>query len=802
MKTQIGFSPFINRLLFITIVWQLTTLFPYALFSTNTCLASALDLLAIEKRAVQLAKELGRAKPKKIDTTLLRQPGASTPMKIKALGPVDPPIRAVLFLQDRPSKEMIHRLQSLGVEIESWHGKWVQVRASGSLLTKIAHWDEINYVRAPLLAKAQEVVSEAVEATGASVLHSAGLSGKGVRIGIIDLGFYNYDLLLGTELPDTVAMKNFRHDTCGFSFCPSQSHGTAVAELIHDIAPDAELYLVSISTTYELLDAINWLEMQDVDIVSCSLGYWLCGPIDGSGWCSVRFGNMRKRGILPVVAAGNSATSHWYGINRDENADSLVEIDNENQSLSFSAYSYGEATVSINWDDWGANPEEAASDQDIDLLVLSPYPYSTEIETVAQGINPQTGEPGHMPIESVSFETEPGRTYYIFLVNTKTTHQVTVHLFLDGDHSYDLVPYEASESVLQPSDSPFVLSVGAANLSGQVLDFSSRGPTWDGRVKPDLTGFSGLETASIPDFSGTSAAAPTVAGVCALLKEAHPEWGPDQVEAALEALANDIFTKGQDEASGIGVVDVTKAIDISDSMQKGFWWNPDRDGTGISIERNGSTDFLTIYSYTELGNTSDPGWVTASSTAFSGMTGPTDLLTWKGWPLGSAPSDFSSQKVAKISLLYLNGDQGILQIKNPYTNQIQRQQIERFYFAGDSIDFQGITGWWWDESQPGNGIFMELQSKVLFCAWYHFREDGMPRWWSFSGDIASLTQGELTADIIEWHGGPCLICPQQEPYPSVVGTATLTFRDGVPVTLTWQATDSTSGTYHLSRFPF
>ncbi len=802
MKFQSGFSTLCSSHNYVLVIWLLSMLFFHASFSSETCLASGPGLLAIEKCAVQMAGELVRAKPTKIDTALLKQPGTLKPLKMEALGTVDPPIRAVLFLQDKPSKRIVNHLKSLGFKIESCQGKRMQVRASGSLLSRVANWQEINYVRAPLIAKAQEMISHAVEATGAEVLHSAGLSGKGVKIGIIDLGFYGYDLLLGTELPEKVTRKNFRHDLCGFSFCTSQSHGTAVAELVHDLAPDAKLYLVSISTTGELIDAINWLEKHNVNIVSCSLGYWLCGPIDGRGWCSARFGNMRTKGILPVVAAGNSAKSHWFGFNRDENEDSLVEIDHENQSLSFSAYSYGEATVSINWDDWGPNPEEARSDQDIDLLVLSPIPYSSEIETVAEGINPQTGKPGHMPVESVTFQTEPGRTYYIFLVNTKTSRQVTVHLFLDGDHSYDLMPYKASESVLQPADSPLVLTVGAANLSGQVLDFSSRGPTWDGRVKPDLVGFSGLETVSVPDFSGTSAAAPTVAGVAAILKEAHPDWGPDQLEAALELLARDIFTKGQDEASGIGLVDVTEAIDISDSMQKGFWWNPERDGTGIGIERKGSNDFLAIYTYSGKGTTSDPIWLTASSRAHSGMTGPTDLLTWRGWPLGSTPYDFSSQKVARVSIVYLNGDKGISQIKNTSTNQIQRQEIERFHFAKGPDSYQDITGWWWDESQPGNGIFIELQSELLFCAWYHFKEDGLPRWWSFSGKPSSLTRGALTADLLEWHDGACLTCPQRDPHASVVGTATLTFSGGVPVTLTWQAIDGTSGTYNLSRFPF
>ena len=770
-------------------------------FYIRKALASNPLPFEVEQRAAQIAKTFSKTKYAKMGSFFLRLKNGRKNGMPKGLGLDIEKIRAVLYLKRPLSKKLKARLQSLGFDMESFGNKSIQVSANRVLLEKISHWKEIGYIRQPIIAKGQEVMSAAVSATGANFLQSQGLSGKGVRIGIIDLGFYGYDLLLGSELPDTVKRKNFRHDFCGFSFCPSQSHGTAVAELIHDLAPDAELYLVSISTTAELLDAINWLEKKHVAIVNCSLGYEFCGPIDGRGWCSVRFGRMRDKGILPIVAAGNSAKNHWFGPNRDENEDSLVEIDDQNQSLSFSSYSYGEATVSLNWDDWGTNPEEAKSSQDIDLLVLSPIPNSNVIENIAEGTDPQSGRTGHMPIESVTFQTEPGRTYYIFIVNTKTSRQVTVHLFLDSDYSYELTPYKAAESLLQPADSPLVMAVGAANLSGQVLDFSSRGPTWDGRVKPDIAGFSGLETFSIPDFSGTSAAAPTVAGVAALLKEAHPDWGPDQLEVALELLARDVFVYGQDTASGNGLIDVSKALNISNSMEKGFWWNPERDGTGISIERGNNSDFLAIYTYRN-NPSSDPTWFTASSMEYSGMTGPADLLTLTGWPLGSAPSDFFSHEVAKVSVLYLNGDKGLLQIKNPSKNLVQRQKIEKFYFANGPISYPDITGWWWDESQPGNGIFIEVQSGILFCAWYHFKEDGLPRWWSFSGELASLAQGTLTADILEWHGGPCLTCSQQEPHPSVVGTATLSFQEGIPETLIWQATDGTHGEYHLSRFPF
>ena len=64
----------------------------------------------------------------------------------------------------------------------------------------------------------------------------------------------------------------------------------------------------------------------------------------------------------------------------------------------------------------------------------------------------------------------------------------------------------------------------------------------------------------MPDFTGTSAAAPFVAGTAALVLGRHPGWSPTQVKAALRRTARDLGPTGWDIGFGAGLVDPVAAV--------------------------------------------------------------------------------------------------------------------------------------------------------------------------------------------------------------------------------------------------
>lgn len=130
-----------------------------------------------------------------------------------------------------------------------------------------------------------------------------------------------------------------------------------------------------------------------------------------------------------------------------------------------------------------------------------------------------------------------------------------------------------------PGDGAGVVAVGAVHPVNSVLaSFSSRGPTADGRIKPDVVApgqqivtvsgrgaGSPAEPFSLQEYrrlSGTSFSASIVSGACALLLQLHPEWTPGEVADALRSTATDLGPAGPDTLFGWGLIDVAKASGV------------------------------------------------------------------------------------------------------------------------------------------------------------------------------------------------------------------------------------------------
>ena len=144
--------------------------------------------------------------------------------------------------------------------------------------------------------------------------------------------------------------------------------------------------------------------------------------------------------------------------------------------------------------------------------------------------------------------------------------------------------------IIAPADGFDVIACGAVDSLGRIAFFSSPGPTYDGRIKPEVCALgvrnwfatnSADGSSTYKRGSGTSFATPLVAGVAALLLEIHRDRTPAQVRAALLGTAS--RSQNPDNDFGWGIVDAALAADLGLPSVAFEGYSVDDDGSGKSL---------------------------------------------------------------------------------------------------------------------------------------------------------------------------------------------------------------------------
>ncbi len=450
-----------------------------------------------------------------------------------------------------------------GGEVTGALGDVLQVWLPPAELAAVADSSGVAYLGAPDTAQPAETdaITEGVARSQATAWHAAGRRGQGVRIAIIDGGFQGYTARLGSELPATVVVKNFVDGQPDAEVDATTPHGTACAEIVHDMAPSAQLYLLKISTDVDLDQAVSYAISQGVDVISTSLTFLNVTPGDGTGRFAAMVERARAAGILWATAAGNYRETHWAGNWSDGDNDNLHEYAPGVEVNVFgpgngSAYQIPAGIVlspALRWDDW------TEVRQDFRLLLLR---YNgTTFEVVASANNPQTGLPGQRPTERLNHVTTGSPAIYgIAIQRISGARPVNFHLTTPNRELDRRVP---ARSLGDLADVAAALTVGAVGVNPPypAESYSSEGPTngpggapEGGQLKPDIAAFAGVSTASYGTrgFSGTSAATPHVAGAAALVSNRYPTFGPEELRFHLEEMAVDQGPACADTRYGYG----------------------------------------------------------------------------------------------------------------------------------------------------------------------------------------------------------------------------------------------------------
>ncbi|MEU0884377.1 ricin-type beta-trefoil lectin domain protein [Lentzea sp. NPDC005914] len=425
----------------------------------------------------------------------------------------------------------------LGGEVTVQHDDRAQIAVPENRVADLVKNKSVVDVRRPQRAVPM-ALSEGFDVSGARQWVTAGKTGQNVKVGVIDVGFSSLDEAKGEgDVPADVQVNN--------SGCrdatKNEEHGTAVAEVVHDMAPGAKLFLACVDGPLDFGPATDWLRQQGVQVITAAIGFLTSGRGDGTGEPGspadvVR--QARQAGVLWSVAAGNLGLNHFSGNATDANGDGFVEFSGTGQNNGFTLGSGRTTTVGLRWDAW---PKTA---EDLDLYVMKGSQAPTgpsDPQIIASSLNNQRDVVGGArPTEEVTFKNPTGSTqpYWIYVKNNTAKFTTRFDLFAAVPDENPLQFNTPAGSVTEPATSPYVIAVGGTNPgSGVVPSYSGRGPTIDGRTKPDITGFDKVTTTTYgqENFGGTSAAAAHVAGAAALFKGAFPALDASQIQTELQA---------------------------------------------------------------------------------------------------------------------------------------------------------------------------------------------------------------------------------------------------------------------------
>jgi subtilisin family serine protease len=458
---------------------------------------------------------------------------------------VDGLARVVVVAKEEDDQPAIaHQIEALGGRVEMAYGPWSQALLPVEALPNIADAPGVRFVRRPWRPLAL-TISQGVAVTRADEWQWAGYTGQGAKVGVLDLGFLGYTNRISEgELPSDVITKSFVGDGSEFDFWgqPLTQHGVACAEIVYDMAPDAQLYLVNVSTEVEWANAVDWLVAQGVDVISFSGGWSVGGPGDGTGTLADKVSDVRNAGVLWVNAAGNSARRHWMGQWNDWDKDGWHNFSGASETNKITVTGESLIVVGLRWDEaWGG------SSDDYDLFL-----FDSSMTEVARSDNVQDNDDD--PLERIVYYFPSPGIYHLAISRQPGEEDRTLELFSE---EHDLHFRTAASSLWVPADSPGSLTVGATYWQNSALeDSSSRGPTRDGRVKPDLVAPDGVsvntETWRSSGFYGTSASAPHVAGAAAVVLQVLSAATPTETQNWLEGRAVDLGSVGKDNAYGAG----------------------------------------------------------------------------------------------------------------------------------------------------------------------------------------------------------------------------------------------------------
>ena len=453
----------------------------------------------------------------------------------------------------------------------------------------------------PVDFNAGAVTSQGYIAHRAREVVQAGITGAGITVGILS------DSASPTSVRTLIASGDLPQGTLvvpgldGTDNPDYLDEGSAMMEVIHDVAPGANLVFAAAgSDGPTFASRIRLLRFQyHCDIIVDDFAY-LGEAVFQDDEPGLAINDVTGNGALYVTAAGDYS-NYTYGPSgtyEGDFRDSGTEIAGEklhdfgtvgNPQPYNQLLQDGPAVV-LYWSD-----SFFAADNDYDLFILDPTgttlkAFSAVRQTGSQkaleiiSADPSCGGP-----QATGYCPAPGDRILVGLyrgearaLHLRVRFGYPLSVYTDGaifGHSGNAqavsvaatawnssgggpAPFSGARNFTEffNSDGPrriFYNSDGTPISPGKVTFASGGGTTL---LKPDVTAADGVVTRTLRPFYGTSAAAPHVAGIAALVRSANPKLTPQQVHDILTSSTLDTMAPGPDRDSGYGIVMANAAV--------------------------------------------------------------------------------------------------------------------------------------------------------------------------------------------------------------------------------------------------
>lgn len=620
----------------------------------------------------------------------------------------------------RAGADVLGGLESMGAAIERLDESGTLVQATVPVL-RLSQLADLEYVTVITAPNYGHVNAGAALTQGDAILGfddlraTLGVTGAGVTVGVISDGIFGLATALASgDLPPTTLNRvggrlvsttggliatSFRADGNleGGLGVPTGAEGTAILEIVHDIAPGAQLRFANFSTDLDFIAAVDFLAANS-DVVIDDIGFYGL-PYDQTSNVSSNTAAELNRTANPIrgyyTSVGNQAQRHYQELYVESGIDGLPLVGQAGNFHLFQAtgdttdcldldlrvanlllLSPGDtAVITLNWDD-----TFGAATTNYDLFILD----NDTGAVVASSVDDNPGVTRE-PVEVVAFTDTPGGSgfYDIIIQNfdnaspAKTFDMFIVRGGIPCPNGSIFVYNTLRSSVPAQSDAGGgVVSAGAIFAgdpgANDIESFSSRGPTNNGAVKPDVTAIDGVSitgAGGFPNpFFGTSAAAPHLAGLAALLLDLIPhllsgEPGDDPaadraaLREAIVGTAFDLGAPGVDNTYGSGRVRGLEAgLSLLDLASIDVTPDPASVASGLTLQLS-ATGVFTDESTTDLTATStwtssNPAVATVDAAGrVTGVTeGTTNIAATVGAISGSVALTVTPPEVASIAV--------------------------------------------------------------------------------------------------------------------------------------------------------